>query len=142
MDMISNLKIDMHNTTDPTEPFLLSRHTDPAKWSSSGAEWDENSLRCVPFDNESSFLVFPVNKRVPVNRTTVDDVKMEVFSHNRTIGIPIDSPANAIDRAGRRDSMCFWVLRLHCQLHMGHLSRRRCRLVHLIATDMPKIGRL
>jgi hypothetical protein len=38
--------------------------------------------------------------------------------------------------------MCFWVLRLHCQLHMGHLSRRRCRLVHLIATDMPKIGRL
>jgi hypothetical protein len=86
------LKIDMYNATDPTEPSLLSRYTDPTKWSSSGAEWDEKSLRYVPFDDESGLLVLPVNKRIPVNRTAVDDVKMEVFSSNGTIGIPIDSP--------------------------------------------------
>jgi hypothetical protein len=84
------LKIDMYNATDPTEPSLLSRYTDPAKWSSSAAEWDEKSLRYVPFDDESGLLVLPVNKHIPVNRTAVDAVNMTVA--------PIDSPTSTIDR--------------------------------------------
>jgi hypothetical protein len=70
------LKIDMYNATDPTEPSLLDRYTDPSKWSSSAVEWDEKSLRYVPFDDESGVLVLPVNKHISVNSTTVDDVNM------------------------------------------------------------------
>jgi hypothetical protein len=62
------LKIDLYNATVPTEPSLLDRYLDPDQWSSSGAEWDEKSLRYVPFDDENGLLVIPVNKQT----TSVD----------------------------------------------------------------------
>jgi uncharacterized secreted protein with C-terminal beta-propeller domain len=85
-------KIDMYNATDPTELCLHSRYSDPTKWSSGAAEWDEEkSLRYVPFDDESGLLVLPVNKRIRVNKTAGDDVNMMV-------PIPINSQASTIDR--------------------------------------------
>ena len=96
------LKIDLYNATDPTEPSLLSRYTDPAKWSSSAAEWDEKSLRYVPFDDESGVLVLPVNKRMRVNGTAVDYVNMTVGAPNAPTGILIDTQAGIIDKDARR----------------------------------------
>jgi hypothetical protein len=58
------LKVDLYNATVPTEPSLLYRYLDPDQWSSSGAEWDEKSLRYVPFDDENGLLVIPVSKQI------------------------------------------------------------------------------
>jgi hypothetical protein len=74
------LKIDLYNATVPTEPSLLARYLDPDQWSSSGAEWDEKSVRYVPFDDENGLLVIPVSKQTTSVDASTGAVEYEWFS--------------------------------------------------------------
>ena len=105
------LKIDLYNATVPTEPSLIDRYFEPDQWSSSGAEWDEKSLRYVPFDDQNGLLVIPVSKQT----TSVDAITgttefgwfsgFSVFTVSYTEGIEW---LRDISHVGDDENLCFY----------------------------------
>jgi hypothetical protein len=77
---IVGLKVDLYDASVPTKPSLLDRYFDPDQWSSSGAEWDEKSLRYVPFDDENGLLVIPVGKQTTSINAITGSVEYGYFS--------------------------------------------------------------
>jgi hypothetical protein len=103
------LKIDLYDASIRTEPLLIDRYFEPDQWSTSGAEWDEKSLRYVPFDEESGLLVIPVSKQTTSIDVITDTTEVGWFSGFSVFTVDTDGIAWLSDISHVEDvDSCFY----------------------------------